>query len=215
MIAKYLSVIAKKWIFYFMLAMIIITCTNSRGLGAGIVWNIANGLGYAAFTSLLLTCFSRPVRLNILSHRSLGYIALLFTSLHVGILLISDPVTIEYLKPNAPLYMWIGSFSAIFMVSIIISSLTSFKSNFYDNTYNFKKVHRIMSWLIIVGCLFHIIGSGFYISQPWQIISIIFVSIFSLWSVNIKKLSPINVYYLAPLLIAFVSIFIGFWGWSS
>jgi hypothetical protein len=143
MIAKYLSVIAKKWIFYFMLAMLIITCTNSRGLGAGlgagIVWNIANGLGYAAFTSLLLTCFSRPVRLNILSHRSLGYIALLFTSLHVGILLISDPVTIEYLKPNAPLYMWIGSFSAIFMVSIIISSLTGLKVIFTTTPITSKK----------------------------------------------------------------------------
>ncbi|MDX2367728.1 MAG: ferric reductase-like transmembrane domain-containing protein [Colwellia sp.] len=215
MIAKYLSVIAKNWLFYFMLAMIIITCTHSRGLGAGIAWNVANGLGYAAFTTLLLTCFSRPVRLNNLSHRSLGYVTLLFTSLHISILLISDPVTIEYLKPNAPLYMWLGSFSAIFMVFIIISSLTHFKNIFYNSTGNFKKAHRIMSWLIVIGCLCHIIVSGFYISQQWQIMTLIIVAIFSLWPVNIKRLSPINIYYLAPLLMAFMIIFIGLWGWSS
>jgi hypothetical protein len=195
--------------------MMIITSSHARGLGAGTAWNVANGLGYAAFTTLLLTCFSRPVRLNILSHSLLGYIALLFTSLHISILLISDPFTIEYLKPTAPLYMWLGSFSAIFMAFIIISSLPRFKNIFYKRADNFKKSHRIMSWLIVVGCLCHIIGSGFYISQQWQIITIIFVAIFSLWPVNIKRLSSINVYYLASLLMAFMTFFIGLWGWSS
>jgi len=196
-----------------MLLMLIITCVNYWGLGAGILWDVAHGLGYAAFICLLYTCFSKPAKLNISSHRSLAYMALLFTSLHVLVLLITDPITIEYLMPNAPLYMWLGSFSTILMVCIIVSSLTRFKHVFYNNSTSFKKVHRIMSWLIIAGSLYHIVDSGFYIYQQWQIIAIVLVAILSLWSIPIKRLALINSYQVTIQLMTFMAIFIGFWSW--
>lgn len=197
-----------------MLLVLIITCTNYWGLGAGVLWNTAHGLGYTAFICLLYTCFSKPAKLNIISHRSLGYMVLLFTSLHVVVLLITDPITIEYLKPTAPLYMWLGSFSAILIVCIIVSSLNRFKNVFYCSPTSFKKVHRITSWLIIAGSLFHIIDSGFYIYQRWQIIGIVLVAIISLSSIPIKRLAPINSYQVTIQLIAFMAIFIGFWSGS-
>lgn len=213
MFDKHLNVIAKKWTLYFILVVFIITCGNSWGFGAGIAWDSANAVGYAAFVSLLVTCFSRPVRLNMISHRNLGYITLLFTSLHVSILLITDPLTIEYLKPKAPLYMWLGTFSAIFMVCIIISSITRYKSSFYHNTTGFKKVHKVSSWLVMVGCLYHIIDSGLFVHQPWQILTLIFITLFSLWSVNIKKLPPINHYIWVLMLILFIITLIALWSW--
>lgn len=212
---KCLNLIAEKWLSCFMLLVLIITCTNYWGLGAGVLWNTAHGLGYAAFICLLYTCFSKPAKLNIVSHRSLGYLTLLFASLHVLVLLITDPITIEYLKPSAPLYMWLGSFSAIFIVCIIVSSLTRFKNLFYNSSTTFKTTHKIMSWLIIAGSLVHIIDSGFYIYQYWQIFAIILVAIFSLWSIPIKRFSPINSFQVTLQLIVFMAFFIGFWGLSS
>ena len=212
---KCINLVAEKWLSCILLCVLIITCTNYWGLGAGVLWNTAHGLGYAAFICLLYSCFSKPAKLNIVSHRLLGYLTLLLTGLHVVVLLITDPITFEYLKPSAPIYMWLGSFSAIFMVCIIISSLTRFKSLFYNSSANFKKVHRIMSWLIIAGSLVHIIDSGFYIFQQWQIIAIILVAFFSLWSIPIKRLSPINSFQVTLQLIVFMAVFIGFWGLSS
>jgi len=197
-----------------MLFMLSITCINYWGLGAGMLWSVAHGLGYAAFICLLYTCFSKPAKLNIGSHRSLGYMALLFTSLHILVLLITDPITIEYLMPNAPLYMWLGSFSCILMVCIIVSSLTRFRNVFYSNSISFKKVHRVTSWLIIAGSLFHIVDSGFYIYQRWQIIAIALVAILSLFSIPVKRLAPINSYQVILQLTVFMAIFIGFLGWS-
>lgn len=209
---KCLNVIAKNWLSCFMLLMLFITCINYWGLGAGMLWSVANGLGYAAFTCLLYTCFSKPAKLNIGNHRSLGYMTLLFTSLHVLVLLFTDPITIEYLMPNAPLYMWLGSFSCILMVCIIVSSLTRFKNIFYSKSTSFKKAHRIMSWLIVAGSLYHIVDSGFYIYQQWQIIAIVLVACLSLWTIPIERLAPINSYQVSWQLMVFMAFFIGFCG---
>jgi len=197
-----------------MLLMLCITCINYWGLGAGILWSVAQSLGYAAFVCLLYTCFSKPAKLNISNHQSLGYMALLFTSLHVLVLLFTDPITIEYLMPNAPLYMWLGSFSCILMVYIIFSSLARFKNVFYNKSTSFKKVHRIMSCLIVTGSLYHIVDSGFYLYQQWQVIAIVLVATLSLWGISIERLTPINSYQVSWQLIVFMAVFIGFWGWS-
>lgn len=172
-------------------------------------------MGYVAFICLLFTCFSRPERLNISKHRMLSYLVLVFTIAHVGVLLIFDPTLIEYLKPNAPPYMWLGTFAAIFIAFVIISSSSQFKKSFFNSTTAFKRVHKIASWLIIIGCLFHIIDSGFYIFQLWQIIGLIFIALFSLYSLRVKRIAPVNLIYLTGSVVLFLALFLILWGWRA
>jgi len=83
-------------------------------------------------------------------------------------LLISEPKLIEHLKLTAPLYMLSGLIAAIFILLLIISSLTKFRSQLWSSYGVFKRVHKWGS-VVIAGLIgFHLVGSHFYLNNVWK-----------------------------------------------
>ena len=132
-------------------------------------------LGFAAASMMAIMFFltarfkrvSLPFGVDILYyfHKQISLLLLLFVLAHPLILIVSEPVVVEMLKPNLlNRYMAAGIVSFVFVVLIMVSSLWRKQLGIhYDN---WRLVHIFLSASAFLLALVHIEGVSHYIATP-------------------------------------------------
>jgi hypothetical protein len=146
--------------------------------GINLAWDWANSLGYLSLAICMFLfiyrgrtrafpAFSPRFFANL--HRELGYIALYLLFAHVGILLLTEPLLLEHLKPTAPLHMLTGLFAFILILVLVISSIPTARRRLWPDYHVFRHTHAVMAVSIFALTAYHVLGSGFYLNERWKI----------------------------------------------
>jgi predicted ferric reductase len=143
--------------------------------GNGFWWDFSMVLGFAAASMMAIMFFliarfkrvSLPFGVDIIYyfHKQISLLLLLFVLAHPLILIVSEPVVVEMLKPNLlNRYMAAGIVSFVFVVLIMVSSLWRKQLGIhYDN---WRLVHIFLSASAFLLALVHIEGVSHYIATP-------------------------------------------------
>ena len=139
--------------------------------GDGWFWELGNGFGFLALAFLLVIVLNGRAKLgHSTRHRWLGLAVLIAIFVHILWFLVGDSVVWEYLKWGAPHYMVAGILSAGLVLVTTLSSLNSLRMHSYNGYKNFQKWHQRLSIAVILSAFIHVVLSGFYIQQMWQIV---------------------------------------------
>ena len=142
---------------------------------AGLSWDLGNALGYLAVAVCLLLFVyrGRPRRFPPFGgrffaamHRHLGYLALLLTSCHVGLLLWAEPLLLEHIKPSAPAYMLAGLLAALLLLALVVTSVTAMRRRIWRDYHRFRWLHGWLGVACLVLLGWHVGGSAFYLNSP-------------------------------------------------
>ena len=145
----------------------------------GVAWDLANLLGYLALACCLLLFIyaGRPRRSPPFSgrffanlHRDIGYIALILVIAHVGILLVSEPLLLEHLKPTAPFYMLAGLMASLILLFLVISSIPHWRRRIWPNYRHFKFLHAWLAVACVALCCWHVLVSQFYLNTGIKLV---------------------------------------------
>jgi hypothetical protein len=115
----------------FLLGVAILLCPLPAS--GGTAWDAGMALGYAAlaFAAIL---YLYPLRgdglphrrlFTLSQHRRIGWVALALGALHVGVLLVAQPLTSRYLLPSAPLYMLSGLAAFVALAILVATGLSA------------------------------------------------------------------------------------------
>ncbi|NIB42616.1 hypothetical protein HBA55_23615 [Pseudomaricurvus alkylphenolicus] len=159
------ALIQKHWAILLSSVFLLLLILLGNPLKTGWAWDLANGLGYAATLCLLSLCLASPNRYPVRAHQLLSYMLALFVVLHILLLWWSEPLTLEYIKPLAPVYMWAGVMALVLMLILILSSLPSLRMHVFHSREGYRFWHKGLSWLCVATTLYHLSGSGLYFSQ--------------------------------------------------
>ncbi len=139
-------------------------------LGGGWWWDIAGGVGFVAlaFFGLLNLATGQGARLTL--HKTLGWWALALTAVHAAVYLVTDSVVLNHLKLAAPPAMLVGI--AVLVVALFgaIVSLSRWKLPLHGSRKNFRFYHRLMSWAVLLGCLYHVAATAHSVHHLGQLL---------------------------------------------
>ncbi len=145
------------------------------------VWDVANLLGFLSLSCMLLLLYytGRPRSFPSFSgrffanlHRDIGYLSLVFIGLHVGLLLLAEPLLVEHLKLTAPLYMLAGLAAAGLCLLLVLSSVTPLRRKLWADYRSFRQLHGWLSLLVLALALVHLGGSAFYLNH-WMKLAVV------------------------------------------
>lgn len=137
-------------------------------MGAGVFWEIGNGLGFAAFAGLLYLTITSSGRLDVRAHQVLGYGVLFVAFAHVFWFMLGDAAVVEFMKIGAPDYMWHGIISFILLGVLIVFALVPDRFRLHRNYPSFKYWHRVLAVITIGTATYHIVVSNFYLGAWYQ-----------------------------------------------
>lgn len=149
-------------------AIFLLTMLASPTLGAGWFWDMGNAFGFCAFVGLLYLFYASARKLNLKAHRLLGNTVLLVVALHVFWLLLGDPVVVEYIRPDAPHYMWAGIMAFVLLNVLILFGLPEYRLRIHKDRDSFRHWHRWIAIGVVAGSAWHIVGAGQYLRMPYQ-----------------------------------------------
>jgi hypothetical protein len=156
-------------------AVFLITFLAVPTMGAGWFWDTGNGLGFASFAGLLYLSITSSRRLNVRAHQVLGYAVLFLALLHAFWFLLGDAAAVEFIKPGAPDYMWLGVLGLLLLGVLITVALVPDRLRVHKDYPAFKYWHRVIA-IATTGCIaYHIVVSGFYLGVWYQ--AVLFVTL--------------------------------------
>jgi cytochrome b561 len=150
------------------LVAVLLVLGAANRAGAGITWDVLNGLGLTALGLLaalhvetLRTRVAKqtPARSILATHTVLAYLAIAAIAIHAAGLLVADPISREYISFDAPMYMAAGYAAAVLLVWITVTSIgrtTTVRPR------RFRSLHGAGAMLVLGLSGWHVIGSGFY-----------------------------------------------------
>ncbi|AYF90007.1 MULTISPECIES: ferric reductase-like transmembrane domain-containing protein [unclassified Pseudomonas] len=145
--------------------------------GLAPAWDFANAAGLFGGVILLLLfvyCgrpMSRPYfdgKFFMVLHRDLGYAVLILLALHVGLLLVDEPLVVDYLLPSASLPMLAGTLAALLLLILVPISLPAVRQRLWRHHLRFRRWHYGISSVLLVLLAVHVIGTGFYTGACWK-----------------------------------------------
>ncbi len=137
----------------------------------GVSWELCQVAGLLGCLCCLFLCGAplRPRRarpptlLSLQRHTLIGWLALLAVAIHVGGLILSDRVVLEYLKPSAPLYQLAGLAASGVLLVIVASGLAGVRRRLWSSHRGFQSTHVILGCALIVLIAVHVIVTARYI----------------------------------------------------
>lgn len=170
--------------------------------GYGYIWDFSLALGYGSASMMaimffLTARFKRPalpfgVDVIYCFHKYIALLLFLIVAVHPAILLTTEPVVREMLKPaQINRYMAAGVLSFLLLTLIVISSLWRKQLNIhYDN---WRLIHAVLAVAALILALIHIVGAGYYIDTPakrmiWLLIMVCWL----LLQVYVRLIKPIE-----------------------
>lgn len=149
-------------------AVFLLTFLATPTMGAGWFWDFGNALGFAAVAGLLYLTISSSRRLNVRAHQVLGYAVLFLAALHVFWFLLGDAAVVEFIKPGAPDYMWLGIIGLLLLAALITVALLPDRLHVHKNYPAFKYWHRVLAVSTVACITYHIVFSNFYLAAWYQ-----------------------------------------------
>jgi len=146
----------------------LITFLSAPTMGAGWFWDAGNGLGFAAFAGLLYLTITSTRRLEVRAHQVLGYAVLFLALMHAFWFLLGDAAAVEFIKPGAPDYMWLGIVGLLLLGILITVALLPDRIRVHKDYPAFKYWHRVIAIATIACIAFHVIFSAFYLATWYQ-----------------------------------------------
>jgi hypothetical protein len=146
-------------------------------MGAGWFWDIGNAIGFAAFGGLLYLTITSNRRLDVRAHQVLGYGVLFVAIAHAFWFLLGDAAVVEFLKPGAPDYMWLGLVSLLLLGVLMTVALVPDRMRVHRNYPTFKYWHRVVAIATIASATYHILVSHFYLGTWYQATVFVLVTI--------------------------------------
>jgi len=138
---------------------------------AGFWWDWLAGLGFCGLAMIAYLGWdseSPATSPRLRLHRNIALLATILTGVHATGYLIDDLILIEYLKPTAPPYMLLGIAAFTVMVGTTITALPAPRQYFYTGFSSFRNWHRWLVALVLIGSIWHVIGTDFTITTPMQ-----------------------------------------------
>lgn len=89
-------------------------------------------------------------------HQSLSYLVLAFTAVHAFWFMLGDAAVVEYIRPGAPAYMWLGVVSLILLALVITISLRPDRQRVHSRHSVFRYWHQVLSVIVIGAAAYHI-----------------------------------------------------------
>ncbi|MCY1425695.1 Ferric reductase like transmembrane component [compost metagenome] len=145
--------------------------------GLELSWDFANAAGLLSAVLLLLLFvysgrpLSRPYydgKFFMTLHRDLGYAAVVLLALHIGVLLFSEPLVLDYLLPSASFSMLSGTLASLLLLILVPISLQPVRQRLWRHHLRFRRWHYGISTLMLVLLAVHVIGVGFYTGAQWK-----------------------------------------------
>ena len=137
-------------------------------MGAGWAWDADNALGFAALAGMLFLCIPGGARRSVSAHQSAGYAVLALTLIHALWFLLDDGAAVEFIKPDAPAYMWTGIIGIVLLCVLVVLAMMPTRLTAHRSYQTFRKWHQITAFIAIACMLHHTIASGFYLRTWWQ-----------------------------------------------
>ncbi len=108
------------------------------------------------------------------THRWLGYALLTFLIGHILLLLITEPVTRHYIAWSAPDYMLAGIAATVLLLVAVVLAHAASRRFWHSNHRHFQRWHYALSISALAASLWHMLGSGFYITgfEGWVMVSV-------------------------------------------
>ena len=146
----------------------LLTFLATPTMGAGWFWDAGNGLGFAAFAGLLYLTITSSRRLDVRAHQVFGYAVLSLGLLHAFWFLLGDAAAVEFIKPGAPDYMWLGVVGLLLLGILITVALIPDRLRVHKDYPAFKYWHRVLAIATIACITYHIVVSDFYLATRYQ-----------------------------------------------
>ncbi len=138
-------------------------------LGAGWGWDTANALGLAAFVGMLYLSLPGQPRRDVRLHERVGYAVLILLLAHALWFVVSDAAAVEYIKPDAPAYMWTGIASLLIVVVLIVLARMPRRRKVHSTYGVFRYLHLSLSVIAMSLAAHHVIVSGLYLRTVVQV----------------------------------------------
>lgn len=148
------------------MVLLLVASALGSGVGAGTRWDLLNGTGFAAcglfvYLSWLSASPARQPGLD--AHAHLAIWICVFATIHALGLLLAEPTLLEYLAPDAPLYMLVGVLALLVLLALTIVSWPGPRQRVWRSWPAFRAWHRWL-WLgLLVAIAWHVVGAGFYL----------------------------------------------------
>ena len=162
---------AARWAWYkeplFLLTAAVLLCTLlvEPRLSAGALWDTAQLLGYLTFALLLYGFLDTGLGPRQRLHRHFAYVTILLLGTHGFGLLLTDPQTLHYLSWEAPGYMIAGLAALLLLLLLVVVALPGRRKQMHRDPSEFRSWHQGLSIGVVLLALWHILGSGFYLSR--------------------------------------------------
>jgi predicted CXXCH cytochrome family protein len=145
-------------------------------LRTAISWEICSAAGIVSAV-LILALFVLPLRaraqvkttIGLARHRDLSLVALAAALIHTGGLLWVQPLTLEYLKPTAPLYMLVGLAALLILGCLVATGFELVRRQLWRSQRGFQAVHVGSAILLVAVVAGHVLPSGRYLDAPWKL----------------------------------------------
>ncbi len=104
-----------------------------------------------------------PTLLSLQLHTVIGWFALLAVAIHIGGLVLSDRLVLEYLKPSAPLYQLAGMAASLVLLVLVLSGLPRVRRRLWASHRGFQASHVILGCVLIVLIAIHVVVTARYV----------------------------------------------------
>lgn len=149
-------------------SILLITFLDSPTMGAGWIWDVDNALGFAAFAGMLYLTIPVNARRGVRNHERVGYAVLVVALVHAYWFLLADGASVEFVKPGAPGYMWLGIAGLVLLFLSVTLALLPTRQRVHKNYPTFRHWHRAIAILAIASATYHIVVSNFYLVTWYQ-----------------------------------------------
>ncbi|MBS0366770.1 MAG: cytochrome c3 family protein [Proteobacteria bacterium] len=146
-------------------------------LAAGGWWNVAALVGYASLGAILVL-YLYPLRARradghgfpLAAHRNIGWLALGLALAHALGLLVTEPTTIEYWKPAAPLYMLCGLLALLLLAGAVGTGYLKRRPGSRRPVGAIRLSHVLPAVVLLWLCAAHVVGSGQFLNTPLKVL---------------------------------------------
>jgi len=164
-----LQKVRNSWLAGVMLLTFGVALLAAPGMGGGWFWSIGNGLGFAVLAGMVYLSFDSRKGGKIRAHQLVSYCVAGMLLVHVFWFLVGDKAALEYAKIGAPWPMWSAWLALCLLVFLIVVSLPGLRQKHHSGHPQFRNWHRLLTIAVFVTTVHHLAGSGFYLSNYWQL----------------------------------------------
>lgn len=157
-----------------LLVIIVIASVPEPLPAGGPIWDWLSGMGFGALAFVLALSWeaeSPAPQPRLTVHRNLAIAASAFATIHAFGYLVTDPISLEYLLPTAPLHMLVGILGYLALLLVTMSALPVPRRRLYASFTTFRRWHLWLSIFALAASGWHVIGTGFAVSG-WGRVSV-------------------------------------------